>query len=153
MVLDYIDPHLRYAALVRAHEGRFIAQQVYAELNEDAPTRATALVYALQFDGAERRARLNALLAEHPDFAPAHFLLAEEHTANRIGGLQTDEDGQVEHAALSAFLTAHREGRLARFFLDQSVLTDWLDRAHRRHEQIELSAEGAIAMPATAVAP
>jgi class 3 adenylate cyclase len=153
MGLDFIDPHLRYAALVRAHEGRFIAQQVYAELNEDAPTRATALVYALQFDGAERRARLNALLAEHPDFAPAHFLLAEEHTANRIGGLQTDEDGQVEHAALSAFLTAHREGRLARFFLDQSVLTDWLDRAHRRHEQIELSAEGEIAMPATAVAP
>ena len=63
MGLDFIDPHLRYAALVRAHEGRFIAQQVYAELNEDAPTRATALVYALQFDGAERRARLNALLA------------------------------------------------------------------------------------------
>jgi hypothetical protein len=147
MGLEFVDPHLRYAALVRAHEGRLIARQVYAELNEDVPTRATVLVHALQFDGAERKARLSALIEGHPDFAPAHFFLAEEHSEDRVGSLQIAQDRQIEHAALSEFLRAHGEGRLAQFFLDQSVAADWVDRAHRRHARLEVSAESAAAMP------
>jgi class 3 adenylate cyclase len=147
MGLEFVDPHLRYAALVRAHEGRLIARQVYAELNEDAPTRATALVHALQFDGAERKARLNALIEKHPDYAPAQFFLAEEHSEDRVGSLQTAQDRQIEHAALSEFLRSHEDGRLAQFFLDQSVAADWVDRAHRRHARLAVSAESATAMP------
>ena len=51
MGLDFVDPHLRYAALVSAHEGKAMARQVYEELQEDAPTRSTALLHALQFEG------------------------------------------------------------------------------------------------------
>jgi class 3 adenylate cyclase len=50
MGLEFVDPHLRYAALVRTHEGKAMGRQVYAELHEDAPTRATALLYAIQFE-------------------------------------------------------------------------------------------------------
>lgn len=153
MGLDFIDPHLRYAALVQAHEGRFIARQVYAELNEDVPTRATALVHALQFDGAERKARLEALAKGHPDFAPAYYFLAEAYSESRIGPLQTAEDKRKEHEALSVFLNAHGQDRLARFFLDQSVLNGWLDRAYRRHDQIATSPKSSIAAPMTAVEP
>jgi len=149
MGLEFIDPHLRYAALVRAHEGRFIARQVYAELNEDVPTRATALVHALQFDNAERKARLHALVDEHPDYAPAFFLLAEEHSEDRVGSLQTAQDRRIEHAALAEFLKAHEEGRLMPFFLDQSVAADWIDRAHTRHARLALSGESVSAMPAS----
>jgi class 3 adenylate cyclase len=148
MGLEFIDPHLRYAALVRAHEGRFIARQVYAELNEDAPTRATALVHALQFDGTERKARLNTLIDKHPDYAPAHFFLAEEHSQNKVGSLQTAQDRRIEHAALAEFLRAHDEGRLAQHFLDQSVMTDWVDRATQRHARLEALVERVSAMPA-----
>ncbi|WP_343234567.1 adenylate/guanylate cyclase domain-containing protein [Microvirga splendida] len=147
MGLDFVDPHLRYAALVRAHEGRFIARQVYAELNEDAPTRATALVHALQFDGAERRARLDAVIETHPDYAPAYFLLAEEHSEDRVGSLQTAHERRVEQAALAEFLKAHEEGRLMPFFLDQSVAADWVERAHKRHARLSLSGESASALP------
>jgi class 3 adenylate cyclase len=148
MGLEFVDPHLRYAALVRAHEGRFIARQVYAELNEDAPTRATALVHALQFDGAERKARLHALIEKHPDYAPAYFVLAEEHSEDRVGSLQTAQDRRVEHAALTEFLKAHEEGRLMSFFLDQSVAADWIERAYTRHARLTLSSESVSAMPA-----
>jgi class 3 adenylate cyclase len=147
MGLEFVDPHLRYAALVRAHEGRFIARQVYAELNEDAPTRATALVHALQFDGTERKARLHALIEKHPDYAPAYFFLAEEHSEDRVGSLQTAQDKQIEHAALAEFLKAHDDGRLLPFFLDQSVAAEWVERAHDRHVRLALSGESVSALP------
>ena len=148
MGLEFVDPHLRYAALVRAHEGRFIARQVYAELNEDAPTRATALVHTLQFDGTERRARLNALIEKHPDYAPAYFFLAEEHSQDKVGSLQTAQDRRIGHAALTEFLQAHRDSRLAQFFLGQSVAADWVDRASQRHARLEASVESVSVMPA-----
>jgi class 3 adenylate cyclase len=148
MGLEFVDPHLRYAALVRAHEGRFIARQVYAELNEDVPTRATVLVHALQFDGAERRARINAFIEKHPDYAPAYFFLAEEHSEDRVGSLQTAQDRRIEHTALAAFLKAHEEGRLMQFFLDHSVAADWLERAYTRHARLSLSNGTVSALPA-----
>jgi class 3 adenylate cyclase len=153
MGLEFIDPHLRYAALVRAHEGRPVARQVYAELNEDAPTRATTLVHALQFGAAERKAKINALIEKHPDFAPAYYFLAEEHSADRIGSLQTVEDRRIEYAALTRFLKAEQEGRLAQFFLDHSVALDWLDRAHRRHARLAVFNEDASAVPGDISAP
>jgi class 3 adenylate cyclase len=147
MGLEFVDPHLRYAALVRAHEGRFIARQVYAELNEDVPTLATALVHALQFDGPERKARLDALIEKHPGYAPAHFFLAEEHSEDRVGSLQTVQDRRIEHAALAEFLKAHEEGRLMALFLDQSVAAEWLERAYTRHARLSLSNETVSALP------
>jgi hypothetical protein len=148
MGLEFVDPHLRYAALVRAHEGRFIARQVYAELNEDVPTRATALVHALQFEGTERKTGLNALIEKHPDYPPAYFFLAEEHSEDRAGSLQTVQDRRIEHAALAQFLKAHEEGRLMSFFLDQSVAAAWLERAYTRHARLSLSNESVSALPA-----
>ncbi|WP_425523298.1 adenylate/guanylate cyclase domain-containing protein [Microvirga terrestris] len=147
MGLEFVDPHLRYAALVRAHEGRFIARQVYAELNEDVPTRATALVHALQFDGAERKARLIAFIKEHPGYAPAYFFLAEEHSEDRAESLQTAQDRRIEHAALAEFLKAHDEGRLIPFFLNQSIAADWVEQAHERHARLALSGESVAAIP------
>jgi hypothetical protein len=147
MGLEFVDPHLRYAALVRAHEGRFIARQVYGELNEDVPTRATALVYALQFDSAERRVRLQVLIEKHPDYAPAYFFLAEEHSEDRVGSLQTAQDRRVEHAALAEFLKAHEEGRVMPLFLDHSIAADWIEKAHNRHARLALSGESVSALP------
>ena len=138
MGLDFIDPHLRYAALVRANEGRLVAREVYGELQEDAPSRATALVHALQFEAAEeRREKINALIAAHPDFAPAHYFLAEEHSQDRMGNLQTLNDQQIELSALTEFLKADKEGRLAAFFLDQSVAAGWLDKARKRQSMLK----------------
>lgn len=137
MGLDLIDPHLRYAALVRTHEGRVVAREVYTELLEDSPSRATALVHALQFEGETRQEKVKALIAAHPDFAPAYYFLAEEHSGERLGAAQTLEDRQIELSALTEFLKAEQEGRLAAFFLDQSAMTSWLDKARKRHSKLQ----------------
>ena len=41
-------------------------------------------MHALQFEGAERRAKVEALAAAHPDYPPAHSFLAEEYSEDRI---------------------------------------------------------------------
>lgn len=143
MGLEFVDPHLRYAALVRTHEGGAMARQVYAELHEDAPTRTTALLYALQFEGAEREEKINALIAENPDFVPAYYFLAEEHSRAQRNRPQTERDRQIEAAALSELLRAHQEGRLAPFFLDQSIADTWVELASRRYERIRTASASA----------
>ena len=127
---DYIDPLLRLAALIRTQDGRAGAREVFAELSQ-GKGRAAALVQALQFDGAGRRSRLEAFAEANPDFAPAHALLAQEFGEDRQNA-QTIFDRRAELAALARFLAAEREGRLVPFFLDQSVLAQWLDRAQKR---------------------
>jgi tetratricopeptide (TPR) repeat protein len=113
MGLDLVDPHLRFAALLRARDGREAARAAYARLHKDAPTRVIALVHAMQYEGAERRERINAVIAAHPDFAPAYFVLAAEHSEERVVGPQTLRDKQVQFAALAEFLKADREKRLS----------------------------------------
>jgi len=137
MGLDLVDPHLRFAALLRAREGREGAREVYDRLRKDVPTRAVALVHAMQFEGAERRERINAVIAAYPDYAPAYFVLAAEHSEERVVGPQTLRDKQVQFAALAEFLKADREKRLSAFFLDHTVLATWLDKAGQHHAQLE----------------
>lgn len=127
---DYVDPLLRLAALIRTQDGRAGAREAFADLAQ-AKGRAATLVHALQFEGLERRSRLAAFAEANPDFAPVHALLAQEFGEDRQNG-QTIFDRRGELAALSRFLTAEREGRLVPFFLDQSVLAQWLERAQKR---------------------
>ena len=127
---DYVDPLLRLAALIRTQDGRAGAREAVADLAQ-TKGRAATLVHALQFEGLERRSRLAAFAEANPDFAPVHALLAQEFGEDRQNG-QTIFDRRGELAALARFLTAEREGRLVPFFLDQSVLAQWLERAQKR---------------------
>lgn len=133
---EHIDPHLRYAALIRARDGDAGARTVYAELMRENRARVVELVHALQFEGAERRAKVEAFAEAHPDYAPAHYLVAEEYSEDRIGA-QTLTERRLEFAALERFLEADAEGRLAPFFLDRSLLAQWLDRARARKSATE----------------
>ncbi|HZB63476.1 MAG TPA: adenylate/guanylate cyclase domain-containing protein [Microvirga sp.] len=137
MGLDLVDPHLRFAALLRARDGRDAARAAYASLQKDAPTRAIALVHAMQFEGAERREKINAVIDAYPDFAPAYFVLAAEHSEERVVGPQTLRDKQVQFAALAEFLKVDREKRLSALFLDHAVLASWLDKAGQDHAQLD----------------
>lgn len=126
----YVDPLLRLAALLRAQDGRAGAREALAGFARGGG-EAADLVHILQFEGAERIARLTAFTEAHPDFAPAHMLLAAEFGEDRRNA-PTIDDRRRELAALLRFLAAHREGRLVPFFLDQSVLAQWLEAAQRR---------------------
>ena len=144
--LDYIDPHLRYAALLRVQDGRAGAREVYSELMREHPTRAVALAQALQFEGAERRAKVEAFAAANPDYAPAQAVLATEYSEDQLGA-QTLTQRRLEFDALERFLEAEKDGRLTPFFLDQSLLAQWLDNARRRKSAIEAFFQGAQTQP------
>lgn len=131
MGLELVDPHLRYAALLRAQEGRAGAREVYSELLSAAPARTVSFIHAQQFEGAERRTKIEALAAANPDFPPTHYFLAEEYSEDRLGG-QTLADRRLEYEALQRFLDADTGGKVAPLFLDRSVLAQWRDRARRR---------------------
>lgn len=132
---DQIDPHLRFAALLRAQDGRAGAREVYAELARSGG-RAAVLAQALQFEGTERLERLNAFAAANPDYAPVHYLIAEEFGEDRRNS-QTIDDRKRELAALQRFLSAERDGKLVPFFLDQSVLASWSERAAKREAALK----------------
>ncbi len=127
---EHIDPLLRLAALIRAQDGRAGAREVFAELARGT-NRAAQLVHAQQFEGAERLRRIAALAEQLRQFGPVHAVLAIEFGEDRQN-TQTIEEMRSERAAIAQFLAADREGELVPYFLDQSVLAQWLDRAQRR---------------------
>jgi class 3 adenylate cyclase len=129
---DHIDPLMRLAALIRTQDGRAGAREIFADL-ASGKGRAAQLVHILQFDGAEKQSRLQAFAEANPDYAPAHALLAQEFGEDRQNG-QTIDDRRKELAALKRFLAADRDGKLIPFFLDQSVLAQWIERAQKREQ-------------------
>lgn len=132
---DHIDPLMRLAALIRTQDGRAGAREVFAELAK-GKGRAAALVHILQFDGIERQSRLAAFAEANGDYAPVHALIALDYGEDRQNG-QTIDDRRKELAALERFLLAEREGKLVSFFLDQSVLAQWIDRAQGRERVLK----------------
>lgn len=143
---DALDPHLRFAALLRAQDGRAGAREIYTQLIESTRGRAARLVHALQFDGEERRRRVEEFANANPDYPPAQVLLADEYGADRIG-TQTLADRRKEFEALNQFLKADTEGRLVPFYLDHSVLAEVLDRARKRHSALETHLKTATGEP------
>ncbi len=145
---DFLDPHLRFAALLRAQDGRAGARELYARIAENTRSRPAAIVHALQFEGADRRGRIAALAAEHGGYGPIHLLLADEYSADRNGN-ETITDRRAQLAALKMFLDADRQGKLSQYFLDHSVLAEWLDRARTRQGVLEKFLQTAKLQPST----
>lgn len=145
--LNVIDPMLRLAALLRVQEGRAGAREVMTELASANSSQAVRAVQALQFDGADRRARLEQFVAENPDFVPARYLLADEYGEDRLGMQQTLGDRRKELEHLTVFLNADRDGKLQPFFMDHSVLSEWLDKARRRATALETFMKTATTIP------
>lgn len=148
---DRIDPYLRYAALLRAQDGRAGARVTIGELATDGPAQGNAapmasLAHALQFDGSERRRRVEAFAETHPAIGLAQYLVAEEYSENRLGA-QTLHDRRREHQALETFLAEDRAGRLSGHFLDASVLASWLDQARKRHQALAAFLSSAATVP------
>ncbi len=144
--VDAIDAHLRYAALLRAQDGRAGAREIYNRLREGTGVGAVSLVYATLYEGEERRRRVEAFATSRPEYGPAYLLLADEYSDDRVGA-QTIADRRREAAALKSFLAADADGRLTPYFLDQSVLAEWLERARRRMAALDANLKTVGAEP------
>jgi TolA-binding protein len=140
--VDAIDPYTRFATLLRVQDGKAGAREVFGALAGKARALSIKLVHVLQFDDAQRLPKLNAFIAENPEFPPAYYLLSQEFSEDRLG-VQSLADKRSEAAALTKFLSYEKDGGLLRYFVDQTQLADWLDTSRRR-----LAALGNVLDPA-----
>lgn len=145
--LNRLDPLLRLAALLRVQEGRAGARETLTDLIAIQPTPSSLLVHALQFDGSERRLRLEKFITDYPDFSPASYFLADELSENRTGAQQTLAERKKEFESLEKFLASDRDGTLQQYFLDHSVLSEWLDRARKRHASLDATMKSGAVEP------
>ena len=133
---DYIDVHIRYASLLRATRGLAGVRQAYATLLKTAPSVAAELVLALASEGDERRAKLQAIAAAHPDLPLVDHLLADALLDARDGS-PTLTDRRLAFDLGERFLDAASAGDLNGRFVDRAFLDGWLDAARRRRGEIE----------------
>jgi len=129
--VDAIDPYLRFATLLRVQDGKAGAREVFGVLAEKNKALSVKLVHLLQFDDAQRVEKLRNFISANPDFAPAYFLLSEEFSEDRLGA-QSLADKRNEAEAITTFLSYEKDGGLLQYFVDQTLLADWLDRSNRR---------------------
>jgi len=134
--VDAIDVFERFARLVRVQDGRAGAREVFSSLSGRLKAPAIALVYAMQFEDAERTKRIEDFMAANPDYGPGHYLLAQEYSEERTGG-QSVSDKQREFDELQKFVAADAAGTLIKHFVDQQVLGEWLDRSRQRVKVLE----------------
>jgi hypothetical protein len=128
---EFVDPHLRYQALLEVQSGRAAAREAYAEVRREHPGVVTDFAWTLLQDPPARHAGLLALLAEHEDFAPAWYEASRDVSLARLG-TQTLQEKREERRMLERFLALERDGRLARYALDQSVAARQVEDARER---------------------
>ena len=133
---DYIDVHFRYASLLRAMRGAGAVRAAYAALLKTSPSLAAEIVLALSFEGDERRSKLEALAAAHPD-APLIDNLLADALLDAQGGGPTLTDRRLAFSATERFLDAAGSGELNGRFVDRAFLDAWQDAARRRRGEIE----------------
>lgn len=74
---------------------------------------------------------LENLIKENKDYGPLNYALANQFTSVRQG-VETLEMQQSERKHLKAFLTAHKDGKVLKHFIDQRILTKWLINTEER---------------------
>jgi hypothetical protein len=133
--VDALDPYLRFATLLRVQDGRAGAREVLGTLKGQKSSRGLELIHLLQFDDAPRLEKLNAFLAAQPDHGPAWKFLADEFSEDRLGQ-RSIADKKKEGEALAKFLSFEADGKLIPFFVDQTLLAEWLESARTRQKAL-----------------
>lgn len=129
--VDAVDAYARFATLLKVSEGRAGAREVLGALRETNKTKSLELVWTQLLDDSQRTAAVEKFAKSNPDFGPAGFALADEYSEDRLGA-RTLSEKRAEKAALDAFMSAEKSGGLVKYFVDQTVLSDWTGRAETR---------------------
>jgi class 3 adenylate cyclase len=136
MAGEYLDVHFRYASLLRSLRGTAAVRQAYTALQRTNPTLAAELVIALSYEGDERRAKIEAFAASHPDMAAVDNLLADALLDPREGE-PTLTDRRLAFDASDRFVDAAASGELNGRFVDRAFLDAWVEGAKRRRGDVE----------------
>jgi hypothetical protein len=129
--VEAIDPYERFATLLKVSDGRAGAREVLGTLRDQNKTLALELTYLQLGEDGVRVPKLEAFIAANPDFAPAYLALADEFSEDRLG-IRSLADKTAEANALTKFVSFEKDGGLVKFFIDQRVLAERVERAQSR---------------------
>lgn len=151
--LEVIDPWLNYATMLKAQEGRAGAVEALRYFGDKLkpPTVSYATALALLEERPARIAKLTELHAQHPQFGPLLWLLADEFSEAKAGE-QTVADRRAEREWLEKFRTAHSEGKVLRYFIDQKEAQKWLDASDARWAKLQSTPSGVLDTPISVTA-
>ena len=136
MAGEYLDVHFRYASLLRSLRGTAAVRQAYTALQRTNPTLAAELVLALSYEGDERRGKIEAFAAAHPDVTVVDNVLADALLDPREGE-PTLTDRRLAFDASDRFIDAAASGELNGRFVDRAFLDAWVEGAKRRRGEVE----------------
>jgi hypothetical protein len=146
--LDLLDPHIRYQTFLKIQEGRAGAREIYGAMYEQDKRPLIDFARILLLEAPQRLERLTSFLAANPAFAPGYYELSREYSAARKG-TQSLGDKQAELAALERFKALDADGKLVKYFMDQTVAAEWLDDADRRLKSLAVLKQAAGQVPVT----
>jgi serine/threonine protein kinase len=139
--IDVVDPFQNFAMLLKLQEGAASARETFATIPGDRQLASRMLAAISLLPKQDRMAPLQQLIQQRPEFGPAQFALCETFPdASGIGtasddvisglGLQMSLLEQIaKKTALIAYLDAHEQGQVLRYYMDQSLVAPTLKKA------------------------
>ena len=129
---EFIEPPLAYLRLLRSNMGaEAAAKQFQATCGPFAGNVVYALVALRLLDGEARRLAMERFKGEHPDFALAHFDLADCYSAEEMPNRSKIAEAR-ERACLTRAVALAEHEDFGRYFIDKSLATGRLEDARRR---------------------
>ncbi|MCA9704918.1 MAG: hypothetical protein KDK70_03600 [Myxococcales bacterium] len=113
----HVDTHAAYQKILALEEGDAGARKAYDALLASNDGVVVRLTHARLQDREDRIARLERLIAEHPDFAPAYYELSLDYSAERLGERSLGDQAQ-EKQLLTAFLDRAKGKGFVDYFVD-----------------------------------
>ncbi len=135
--LEVIDPYLRYIDIIKAQEGAAGAATAFNAARPAEPGNAYRAAGHLLLGDEARLAALEQLIGEEPDYAPAWYLLSQQHSLKQLGQ-QSLHNKREEKKALEQFLALAREGAFLKHFVDKDLASAWLDDAEARLKALSI---------------
>ena len=144
--LDFVDPHMRFQAYLKLHNGMAGAREAYYDLQRVGTSPVWDFAWNLLLDDEARIAGLETFVDENPEFAPAWYALSREYSVARLGS-QTLADKRSEKEALERFFELKEQGAFLRFYLDQDMAVQQLEDAKERYAALSQVPEALLENP------
>lgn len=126
--LNVIDPYQKFAVLLRVQEGVAGVRETFAALPGDHGLPARRLVEISLRPEEERPALLGELIAQEPEFTPAYLELVKTQ-GDEFGGFLSLREQLARKQTIEKYLRLHTDGKLLRFYLDQTQAASDIARA------------------------
>ena len=126
--LNVVDPYASFARLLRLQEGAAGAKETFGEIPGDRTIAARQLAHVSLQPREEQRPMLEKLVKENPEFGPAQFELGKSIAGSDINTLSL-LDQMAAKTALENYLQAHEQGKVLKYYLDQSLVAETLKDA------------------------